>query len=120
MINGEKEPFRADSVFDDVTFERIINNSLEIEPIILNNFIIIFKKMVLIGLLYKYFIDNLYYFPSHLIRVYKQDVLNIESIAFAYEYSGANLTSPSTIDLCKLGNLCKFNLIVALIIDGNI
>ena len=76
--------------------------------------ILIFKKMVLIGLLYKYFIDNLYYFPSHVIRVCKQDILNIESIMFAYEYSEVNLTSSSTIDLCKLGNLCKFNFILVL------
>ena len=116
MINGEKEPFRADSVFDDVTFERIINNSLEIEPIILNNFIIIFKKMVLIGLLYKYFIDNLYNFPNHIMRICKQDVLNIKIIYFDQKYSEVNLTSSSKIDLSKLLKLCKFNLIL---IDKN-
>ena len=103
MINGEKKPFRVDSVFDDVKFERIINN--EIKPIILNNFIIIFKKMVLIGLLYKHFIDNLYNFPNHIMRVCKQDVLKIK---VDHRYSEVNLTSSSTIDLSKLLKLCKF------------
>ena len=63
--------------------------------------------MVLIGLLYKFFIDNLYNFPSHVIRVYKKDVLRIQAIAFDYEYSEVNLTSSSTIDLSKLIDLCK-------------
>ena len=67
--------------------------------------------MILFGLLYKYFIDNLYYFPSHVIRVCKQDILNIESIMFAYEYSEVNLTSSSTIDLSKLVKLCNLTLI---------
>ena len=105
MINGEKKPFRVDSVFDDVKFERIINN--EIEPIILNNFIIILKKMVLIGLLYKHFIDNLFNFPNHIMRVCKQDVLNIESIVFAHEFIAVDLVSPSTIDLSKLNRLSE-------------
>ena len=68
--------------------------------------------MVLICLLYKYFIDNLYSFPNHVIRVCKQDVLNIKKIDFDHEYSEVNLTNPSTIDLSKLVNLCKFNLIL--------
>ena len=106
MINGVKKPFRVDSVFDDVKFERIINN--EIELIILNNFIIIFKKMVLIGLLYKHFIDNLFNFPNHIMRVCKQDVLKIKEIYFDHTYSEVNLTSSSTIDLSKLLKLCKF------------
>ena len=82
--------------------------------------ILIFKKMVLIGLLYKYFIDNLYYFPSHVIRVCKHDVLNIITIDTRHEYSEVNLTSSSTIDLSKLVTLCKFNFTVDLIIDNKI
>ena len=74
----------------------------------MNQFIVIFKKMVLIGLLYKYFIDNLYNFPDHVIRVCKQDVLNIQTIDFNQEYSEVNLTSSSTIDLSKLVNLCNY------------
>ena len=70
--------------------------------------------MVLIGLLYKCFIDNLFNFPNHVIRVCKQDVLNIESIVYAHEYSGVNLTSSSTIDLSKLLYFSKFDLIVTL------
>ena len=64
--------------------------------------------MVLIGLLYKYFIDNLLNFPNHVIRVCKQDVLNIEQIYFREEYTRVNLTSSSTIDLSRLLYLCKF------------
>ena len=67
--------------------------------------------MVLIGLLYKYFKDNLYNFPNHVIRVYKQDVLNIKKIDFEHEYSEVNLTSSSKMDLSKLVILSKFNLI---------
>ena len=65
--------------------------------------------MVLIGLVYKCFIENLYNFPNYVIYVYKQDVSNIEFIDFGHEYSEANLTSSSTIDLSKLDILCKFN-----------
>ena len=64
--------------------------------------------MVLIGLFYKYFIVNLLNFPNHVIRVCKEDALDIQSIGFGHEYSGANLTSPSKIDLSKLVDLCKF------------
>ena len=67
--------------------------------------------MVLIGLLYKYFIDNLYNFPNHIMRICKQDVLNIKIIYFDQKYSEVNLTSSSKIDLSKLLKLCKFNLI---------
>ena len=63
------------------------------------------KKMILIGLLYKCFIENLYNFPNHFIRVCKQDVLNIESIVYAHEFIGVDLANPSTIDLSKLISL---------------
>ena len=64
--------------------------------------------MVLIGLLYKYFIDNLSNFPNHVICVCKQDVLNIEQIYFRQDYTRVNLTSSSTIDLSRLLYLSKF------------
>ena len=64
--------------------------------------------MVLTGLLYKQFRTNLSNFPNHVIHVRKQDVLNIESINYYYQYSGINLTSSSTIDLSKLVDLCTF------------
>ena len=67
--------------------------------------------MVLIGLLYKRFIDNLHNFPNHLSQVCKRDASIIRSIIFGYEFSGAHLTSASTIDLSKLNNLSEFNLI---------
>ena len=63
--------------------------------------------MVLTGLLYKCFIDNLLNFPNQMIHVRKEDVVNIESIRVLYEYSGTNLTSQSTIDLSKLEELSK-------------
>lgn len=65
--------------------------------------------MVLMGLLYERFIDNLHNFSNHLIHVCKQDVSNIKSIIFSHEFSGAHLTSASTIDLSKLHNLSEFN-----------
>ena len=63
--------------------------------------------MVLFGLLYKYFIDNLLNIRNHVIHVRKEDVLNIKAMRFPYEYSGINLTNLSTIDLSKLVNLGK-------------
>ena len=67
--------------------------------------------MVLTGLLYKCFIDNLQNFPNHVIHVRKEDVLNIESIIFTHQFSRVNLTSSSTIDLSKLVDLCKLKFI---------
>ena len=69
--------------------------------------ILIFKKMILTGLLFKYFIEYLLNFPAHVIYVNKQDVLKIESIKYKHEFSAVNLTSQSTIDLSKLVNLGK-------------
>ena len=63
--------------------------------------------MVLTGLLFKCFMDNLLSFPDHVIYVWKQDVSDLDSIGFKHEYSAVNLTSSSTIDLSKLVNLCK-------------
>ena len=63
--------------------------------------------MLLIGLLNKYFNDNLFNVPNHVIYVGKQDVLNIQSIFFSYDYSAVNLTSSSAFDLSKLVHLCK-------------
>ena len=70
--------------------------------------------MVLIGLLYKSFIENLSNFPLHVIRVTKKDVLNIKCINFEYDYSGVELTN-STIDLSKLVVLSKLNTIIFVI-----
>ena len=66
-----------------------------------------FKKTVLIGLLYKYFIDNLFNFPNHIIRVWKQDVLNIQTIHSIHDFIEVNLTSSPTFDLSKLVQLSK-------------
>jgi hypothetical protein len=63
--------------------------------------------MVLTGLLFKYFIDNLSSFPDHFIHVRKQDVLNIKSIIVKHEYSLVSLTCSSAIDLSKLKDLRK-------------
>ena len=64
--------------------------------------------MVLIGLLFKRFIDNLSNFPNHVIRVCKREVSNIKFINFNHEYSEVYLTSSSTIDLSNLDTFCKF------------
>ena len=66
--------------------------------------------MVLIGLLYKSFIRNLWNFPSHVIQVRKQDAINIRLIRFEYEYSGINLTNSMSIDLSRLIRLCNFDI----------
>jgi hypothetical protein len=67
--------------------------------------------MVLTGLLFKYFIDNLSSFPDHFIHVRKQDVLNIKSIIVKHEYSLVSLTC-STIHLPTLYNLGKLLIII--------
>ena len=67
--------------------------------------------MILIGLLYKQFIVNLLNFPNSVIRVCKQDVLNIESIFFKHQIKRVNLTGSSTIDLSKLNTISKIYLI---------
>ena len=75
--------------------------------------------MVLISLLYKHFIDNLFNLPNNVIRVSKKSVSNIKTIHCDYEYRKVNLTSSSsTIDLSKLIKLSKFNLIDILIIEN--
>ena len=63
--------------------------------------------MVLIGLLYKSFNENLLNFPSHVIRVRKQDVSNIESIYFEYNFKRIELNNSSSelVDLSRLVKL---------------
>ena len=63
--------------------------------------------MYLIGLFYKQFRSNLYNFSNHVIRVRKEDVLNIKSFFFVHQFSAVNLTSSSKIDLSKLVYLRK-------------
>ena len=65
--------------------------------------------MVLIGLLQKNLIENLQTekYPSHVIRVCKQDALNIKQIKFPYNINGVNLTDSSSIDLSNLESLSK-------------
>ena len=69
--------------------------------------------MILIGLLLKYFHDNIktQQFPNNVIRVSKQDLLKIKEINFEYNISAINLTN-SSIDLSKLEYLCKQNFIL--------
>lgn len=63
--------------------------------------------MVLIGLIYKCHYLETQKFPSILIRVVKQDLLNIERIDFKYDTSAVNLTSSLTFNLSKIVQLCK-------------
>lgn len=67
------------------------------------------KSMVLIGLVYKYFCDNIKTkkYPNHLIRVSKQDISSIKEICLnniAREVKLAN----TTLDLSKLERLGYF------------
>ena len=68
--------------------------------------------MVLIGLLYKYFIENLSNFPNHVIHVRKNDVLNIETLHYRLHFTTVNLTYSSIIDLSNIFYLCKLNLVL--------
>ena len=71
--------------------------------------------MVLIALLYKSFIENLSDFPSHVIRVRKEDVLNIKSINFHYDYSGIELVNSPIIDLSRIVKLGKIMINIQLL-----
>ena len=63
--------------------------------------------MVLIGLLQNCFFENLKTekFPSRLINVCKQDLLNIQRIDFRYNLIEVNLTA--SIELSNLEILCE-------------
>ena len=67
--------------------------------------------MILIGLLQKHFFENLRSekFPSHVISVRKQDLLDIRYISLSYNVFGVNLTNKSTKSnyLSNLGRLGK-------------
>ena len=69
--------------------------------------------MVLIGLLYESFLKNLSDIPNHIIRVSKEDVLNIRSIHFEYAFGGVELVNnKSTIDLSKLVRLGNISILI--------
>ena len=63
----------------------------------------IFQKMVLIGLLYHKFVENMLNFPKHTIYVYKQDASTISKIDFQHYFSRVNLIGSPT----KLTDLSK-------------
>ena len=69
--------------------------------------------MVLTGLLQKHFFDNLktQKFPSHVIIVRKEDILNVKEIECFY-LKGVNLTASKTTYLSNLETLCKLILSV--------
>ena len=64
--------------------------------------------MVLIGLLQKHFFDNLktQKFPSHVIIVRKEDLLNVKQIEY-FNSKGVNLSASRTSDLSNLEILSK-------------
>ena len=70
--------------------------------------------MVLIGLLQKYFFENLQIkkYPCYVIRVCKNEASNIKQINFSYKVNGGNLTDSSSIHLSNLQSLGK-NVIIA-------
>ena len=65
--------------------------------------------MVLIGLLQKHFFENLknQKFPSHVIIVRKEDLLNAKEIECFY-LKGVHLSASKTKDLSNLETLGKF------------
>ena len=65
--------------------------------------------MVLIGLLQKHFFGNLktQKFPSHVIIVRKEDLLNVKQITCLY-LKGVNLSASKSINLSNLEKLSKF------------
>ena len=76
--------------------------------------------MLLIGLLQKHFFDNLttQRFPSHVIIVRKEDLLNIKEIK-CYYLKVVNLSASKTIDLSNLEKLCKLILFYVIIVSIN-
>ena len=76
--------------------------------------------MVLIGLLQKHFFDNLKTekFPSHVLIVRKEDLLNVKNI-YCFNLEGVNLSASKTIDLCNLETLGKFIYFCYVIIVAN-
>ena len=68
--------------------------------------------MILIGLLQKHFFDNLetQKFPTHVIFVRKEDLLNIKEIQ-CDNLKAVNVSAYKTIDLSALENLGKFTLL---------
>ena len=64
--------------------------------------------MVLIGLLQKHFFDNIrtQKFPSHVIIVRKEDLLNVTQIECS-NLKWVNLLASKTIDLSNIEKLCK-------------
>ena len=69
--------------------------------------------MVLIGLLQKHFFDNLktQKFPSHVIIVRKEDLLNVKEIE-CHCLKGVNLSASKSIDLSNLETLSKLILFI--------
>ena len=69
--------------------------------------------MVLIGLLQKHFFDNLktQKFPSHVIIVRKEDLLDVKDIE-CYYLKGVNLSASKSTDLSNLESLSKFILLI--------
>ena len=74
--------------------------------------------MVIIGLLQKQFFDNLktQKFPSHVIIVRKEDLLNVKQIQY-FNSKGVNLSASRTSDLSNLETLCKFIYFCYVVID---
>ena len=65
--------------------------------------------MVLIGLLQKHFFHNLktQKFPSHVIIVRKEDLLNVKQI-YSYNLKEVNLSASKTTDLSNIETLSNF------------
>ena len=67
--------------------------------------------MVLIGLLQKHFLENLktQKFPTHVIIVRKEDLLNVKQIE-CFNLKGVNLSASKSIDLSNIEKLSTIRL----------
>ena len=76
--------------------------------------------MVLIGLFQKHFFDNFrtQKFPSHLIFVRKEDLLNVKKIKCC-NLKAVNLSASKSIDLSNLETLSKLIYFFIFLIDVN-
>lgn len=104
MINfSQHKYFDSELVLDEVKYSYFHNKNKT------NIFYFNSKKIVLIGLLQKHFFDNLrnQKFPSHVIIVRKEDLLNVKEIKCS-DLKGVNLSASKSIDLSNLETLSKY------------
>lgn len=83
MINYEENSFSRNIVFDEVRTNKNPHNYKSVIIIF-----IFYKKIVLIGLVYYYFIENLRFFSIYVIHISKQDIINIQRFFITANFIG--------------------------------